>query len=80
MKQFLKESGFKSTAPRRKILEVLENANNKHLSAEDLYSLLKANGEDIGLATIYRVLAQFEAAKIVKRHNFKENKPIILRY
>ena len=74
MKQFLKESGFKSTAPRRKILEVLENANNKHLSAEDLYSLLKANGEDIGLATIYRVLAQFETAKIVKKHNFKEER------
>jgi len=74
MKHFLKDSGFKITTPRRKILEALENANNKHLSAEDLYSLLKANGEDIGLATIYRVLAQFEVAKIVIKHNFEEER------
>ena len=74
MKHVLKDSGFKITVPRRKILEALENANNKHLSAEDLYSLLKANGEDIGLATIYRVLAQFETAKIVIKHNFEEER------
>ena len=74
MKHYLKDSGFKITVPRRKILEALENANNKHLSAEDLYSLLKANGEDIGLATIYRVLAQFEVAKIVIKHNFEEER------
>ena len=74
MKHFLKDNGFKITTPRSKILELLENANNKHLSAEDLYGLLKANGEDIGLATIYRVLAQFEVAKIVIKHNFEEER------
>jgi Fur family ferric uptake transcriptional regulator len=69
----LKESGFKITIRRRKILEALENSENKHLSAEDLYNLLKSKGEEISLATIYRVLTQFEAAGIVNKHNFEEN-------
>lgn len=73
MTHSLKDSGFKITVQRRRILEVLENSVNKHLSAEDLYNLLKVSGEEVGLATVYRVLTQFEAAGIVTKHNFEEN-------
>ena len=55
----------------RKILEILEGAKTRHLSAEDLYKDLLQSGEDIGLATVYRVLTQFEAAGLVTRHNFE---------
>lgn len=73
MTDSLKNSGLKITVQRRKILEALENSINKHLSVEDLYNLLKSNNEEISLATIYRVLTQFEAAGIVTKHNFENN-------
>ena len=70
--QQLKEVGLKVTLPRLKILSILEGAEDKHLSAEDVYKLLLAAGEDVGLATVYRVLTQFESAGLVCRHNFEE--------
>ncbi len=66
----LKKAGLKATLPRLRILEVLEASELKHMSAEDVYKALLAAGEDVGLATVYRVLTQFEAAGLVKRHNF----------
>jgi len=66
----LKKAGLKATLPRLRILEILEASNEQHLSAEDVYKALIDTGEDVGLATIYRVLTQFEAAGIVQRHNF----------
>ena len=66
----LKKAGLKVTHPRIKILEILENAANHHLSAEDVYRALLDSDTEIGLATVYRVLTQFEAAGIVKRHHF----------
>lgn len=66
----LKKAGLKATLPRLRILEILERNSEQHLSAEDVYKALIDNGEDVGLATIYRVLTQFEAAGIVQRHNF----------
>ena len=59
------------TLPRVKILELLENSEQRHVSAEDVYKMLLENGEEIGLATVYRVLTQFEAARLVTRHNFE---------
>jgi len=67
----LKKAGLKVTLPRLKILEILEFSPLRHLSAEDLYKELLQTGEDIGLATVYRVLTQFEAAGLVHRHNFE---------
>lgn len=66
----LKKAGLKATLPRLRILEILERGGGRHLSAEDLYRALLEAGEDVGLATVYRVLTQFEAAGIVERHNF----------
>lgn len=68
----LKKAGLKVTLPRVKILEILENARARHLSAEDIYKILIETGEDVGLATVYRVLTQFEEARLVVRHNFSE--------
>ena len=68
----LKKAGLKATLPRIRILEVLESSDNRHLSAEDIYKRLITSGEDVGLATVYRVLTQFESAGIVMRHNFEE--------
>lgn len=59
------------TLPRLKILEIFEKSKQRHLSAEDMYKELLDSGEDIGLATVYRVLTQFEAAGLVTRHNFE---------
>jgi len=70
-RQELRKAGLKVTLPRLKILEILEGAAQRHLSAEDLYKDLLQAGEDIGLATVYRVLTQFEAAGLVTRHNFE---------
>lgn len=70
-RQELRKAGLKVTLPRLKILEILENREMRHLSAEDIYRELLNLGEDIGLATVYRVLTQFEAAGLVKRHNFE---------
>jgi len=67
----LKKAGLKATLPRIRILEVLEGSAENHLSAEDIYKNLISNGEDVGLATVYRVLTQFESAGIVTRHNFE---------
>ncbi len=67
----LRKAGLKITLPRLKILEILERSENRHLSAEDIYRELLGTGEDIGLATVYRVLTQFETAGLVTRHNFE---------
>mgnify|MGYP001824260675 FL=1 len=67
----LRQAGLKITLPRLKILEILEKAKARHLSAEDIYKELLKSGEDIGLATVYRVLTQFESAGLVTRHNFE---------
>ena len=67
----LRKAGLKITLPRLKILEILEGARARHMSAEDIYKDLIQSGEDIGLATVYRVLTQFEAAGLVTRHNFE---------
>lgn len=67
----LKKAGLKATLPRIKILEMLEHSTTRHLSAEDVYKALLDSGEDVGLATVYRVLTQFEAAGLVSRHHFE---------
>ena len=67
----LRQAGLKVTLPRLKILEILEDSKMRHMSAEDIYKHLLQEGEDIGLATVYRVLTQFEAAGLVTRHNFE---------
>ena len=67
----LRKAGLKITLPRLKILEILEGAKARHMSAEDIYKDLLQSGEDIGLATVYRVLTQFESAGLVTRHNFE---------
>ena len=69
--QELKDAGLKITLPRVKILEILESSEVHHVSAEDVYKLLLQNGEEVGLATVYRVLTQFEQAELVVRHNFE---------
>lgn len=69
--QELKKAGLKATLPRIKILEILENTEMRHLSAEDVYDALRDSGEEVGLATVYRVLTQFESAGLVFRHNFE---------
>ena len=67
----LRKLGLKVTAPRIKILKILEDRRVEHLKAEDVYKSLLESGDDIGLATVYRVLTQFEGAGLVKRHNFE---------
>lgn len=67
----LKKAGLKATLPRVKILEILEKDAQRHMSAEDVYKTLLDTGEDVGLATVYRVLTQFEAAGLVARHHFE---------
>jgi len=69
--QDLRRAGLKVTLPRVKILEVLASASSHHLSAEAIYKKLLESNEDIGLATVYRVLTQFEAAGLVSRHHFE---------
>lgn len=66
----LRKVGLKVTLPRVKILQILESAQEPHMSAEDVYKALMEAGEDVGLATVYRVLTQFEGAGLVERHNF----------
>ena len=67
----LKQAGLKITHPRKRILDILENQKNKHLTADDIYRCLLEAREDIGLATVYRVLNQFESAGLVAKHNFE---------
>ena len=66
----LKKAGLKATLPRIRILEILEDTEEPHMSAEDVYKTLLDAGEEVGLATVYRVLTQFESAGLVIRHNF----------
>jgi Fur family ferric uptake transcriptional regulator len=74
--QSLKEIGLKATLPRRKVLELFENSKVRHLSAEDVYRSLMAEGIDIGLATVYRVLTQFEQAGLLSRQHFETGKAV----
>lgn len=69
--QELRDAGLKVTLPRVKILQILESSENKHMSAEDVYKALIEADEDVGLATVYRVLTQFEDAGLVMRHHFE---------
>ena len=69
--QDLRNAGLKVTHPRLRILDVLEKTQSRHMTAEDIYRRLLEDGEDIGLATVYRVLTQFEAAGLVLKHNFE---------
>lgn len=68
--QELKQAGLKITLPRIRVLDILQEHHDAHLSAEDVYKALLKSGEEVGLATVYRVLTQFESAGLVKRHNF----------
>jgi Fur family ferric uptake transcriptional regulator len=68
----LKAAGLKATLPRLKILAVLAEDETRHMSAEDVYRTLLESGEDVGLATVYRVLTQFETAGLIRRHHFDE--------
>ena len=72
----LKSAGLKVTLPRLKILEVLEKSPNHHLSAEDIYRILIEQNEEVGVATIYRVLSQFEESGIVQKLNFENNQAV----
>ena len=77
--QNLHKVGLKATAARIKILQLLEQSNARHLSAEEVYKNLLEAREEIGLATVYRVLSQFEAAGLVTRHNFEEGRSVFER-
>lgn len=72
----LKEAGLKATQPRLRILSFLEEHRDEHLSAEGVYRALLDAGEEVGLATVYRVLTQFEAAGLVMRHHFEEGRAV----
>lgn len=72
----LKKAGLKVTLPRVKILELLESSDTRHHTAEDIYKALMESGEEVGLATVYRVLTQFEAAALVTRHHFESGQAV----
>lgn len=72
----LKSAGLKATLPRLKILELFEKSDERHLSAEDVYKVLLNAGDDVGLATVYRVLTQFEDAGLLVRHHFESGKAV----
>lgn len=72
----IKQTGLKATGPRMKILEIFQQAQERHMSAEDVYRILMQQGSDIGLATIYRVLGQFEQAGLLRRNSFAADKAI----
>ncbi|APE05344.1 MULTISPECIES: ferric iron uptake transcriptional regulator [Alteromonas] len=72
----LKRAGLKVTLPRLKILQILQDPNNQHISAEDVYKILIDQDEEIGLATVYRVLNQFDDAGILNRHHFEGGKSV----
>lgn len=72
----LKSTGLKATIPRLKILEIFQTAEQRHLSAEDVYRVLVAENSEIGLATVYRVLTQFEQAGLLSRHHFEAGKAV----
>jgi len=77
--QNLHKAGLKATAARIRILQLLEQSPARHLSAEEIYKVLLSAGEEIGLATVYRVLSQFETAGLVTRHNFEEGRSVFER-
>jgi len=72
----LKNAGLKATLPRLKVLSLFESSKERHLSAEDVYKILLTTGEDVGLATVYRVLTQFEQAGLLVRHHFESGKAV----
>ena len=72
----LKNSGLKATLPRIKVLEVFQKTAQRHMSAEDVYKVLLGDGADVGLATVYRVLMQFEQAGLLERHHFESGKAV----
>ncbi len=72
----LKSVGLKATLPRLKVLSLFENSKERHLSAEDVYKVLLNSGDDVGLATVYRVLTQFEQAGLLVRHHFEGGKAV----
>src|SRR3954468_19003986 len=72
----LKSSGLKATLPRIKILEVFQKTEHRHMTAEDVFKVLLAEGADVGLATVYRVLMQFEQAGILSRNHFEHGKAV----
>ena len=74
--QDLKNIGLKATGPRLKVLELFERSDVRHMTAEDVYRALTQEGIDIGLATVYRVLTQFEQAGLLKRHHFESDKSV----
>lgn len=74
--QNLRKAGLKVTHPRMRILEILEESDGKHMTAEDIYRRLLEHEDDIGLATVYRVLTQFEAAGLVAKHNFESGQAV----
>ena len=74
--QDLKNAGLKATLPRLKVLGLFESSEQRHLSAEDVYKMLLSSGEDVGLATVYRVLTQFEQACLLMRHHFEGGKSV----
>lgn len=74
--KLLKKAGLKITEPRLTILELMQGRKNEHFSAEDVYKILLEQGSEIGLATVYRVLNQFDEARILIRHNFEGNKSV----
>ena len=72
----LKKTGLKVTLPRLKVLSIFENSKEKHLTAEDIYKEMLGSGDEVGLATIYRVLTQFEQAGLLIRHHFESGKAV----
>ena len=72
----LKDTGLKATLPRLKVLSIFENSHDKHLSAEDIYKIMISSGDEVGLATIYRVLTQFEQAGLLNKHHFESGKAV----
>lgn len=74
--EHLKNAGLKSTVPRLKVLSLFESGTERHMSAEDVYKLLLASGDDVGLATVYRILTQFEQAGLLLRHYFEGGKSV----
>lgn len=72
----LKNVGLKATLPRLKVLSLFEKSKERHMSAEDVYKILLSTGDDVGLATVYRVLTQFEQAGLLVRHHFESGKAV----
>ena len=72
----LRSAGLKVTLPRVKILQLLESAASRHMTAEEIHRLLTLSGDDVGLATVYRVLTQFEEVSLVKRHHFESGSSV----